>query len=67
MRLLSILLLIDILKDVFEASVIRLEDGVFGAHVQRPFLLDGVLEAAVSKSTDGLCTDTYESSGTNHP
>lgn len=50
----EILPLVDVLEDVFEAPVVGLEDGVFGAHVQRPSFLDGILEAAVSKSSDGL-------------
>lgn len=43
-----------VLEDVLEAAVVGLEDGVLGAHVQRPPLLEGVLEAAVGKATDGL-------------
>ena len=38
------LLFIDILEDILEASIITLENGVFGTHVQRPLLLDGILE-----------------------
>ena len=60
-RLVEVLLFKDFLEEVFEASVVGLEDGVLGAHVQRPLLLDGVLEAAVSKSTDGLRTDRVKS------
>lgn len=56
-HLCRVLLLEDLLEDVLEAPVVGLEDGVLGAHVQRPLLLDGILEAAVSKSTDGLCKD----------
>lgn len=59
-HLFSILLLVDVLENVFEASIVGLEDGVLGAHVQRPPFLDGILEAAVSKSTDGLCKGTEE-------
>lgn len=55
--LIGVLLLKDVLEDVFEAPVVGLEDGVLGAHVQRPLLLDGILEAAVSKPTDGLCKE----------
>lgn len=44
----------DLLEDVFEAPVVGFEDGVLGAHVERPLLLDGVLEAAVSEARDGL-------------
>lgn len=44
----------DVLEDVFKASVVVLEDGVLSAHVQWPFLLNGILETAVSKPTNGL-------------
>lgn len=30
------LLLVDLLKDVFEATIVLLQDGVLGAQVQRP-------------------------------
>lgn len=52
--LFKVALLKDVLEDVFEAPVIGLEDGVLGAHVQGPLLLNGILKAAMSKSTDGL-------------
>lgn len=48
------LLLIDLLKDVFEATVIFLEDGVLGAEVERPGLGQPHLEGAVSEVADGL-------------
>lgn len=47
-------LLEDVLENVLEAAIIGFEDCVLGAHVERPLLLDGVLEAAVSKAIDGL-------------
>lgn len=40
----------DLLEDILEAPVVSLEDGVLGAHVERPLLLNGILEAAVSKA-----------------
>ena len=46
--------LVDVLKDVLEATVIALEDSVLGAHVQWPLLLDGVLEARVGEASDRL-------------
>lgn len=46
------LLLVNVLEDVLEAAVVGFQDGVLGAHVQGPLLLDGVLEAAVSESPD---------------
>ena len=54
MLLFCILLFKDLLEDVLEAAIVGLEDGVLGTHVQGPLLLDGILEAAVSKSCDGL-------------
>lgn len=44
----------DFLEDILEPPIVGLEDGVLGTHVERPFLLDGVLEAAVGKAHDGL-------------
>lgn len=49
-----LLLLVNVLEDVLEAAIVGFQDGVLGAHVQRPLLLDGVLEAAVSESPDRL-------------
>lgn len=54
-----VLLFKDVLEDVFKAPVVGLQDGVLGAHVQRPLLLYGILEAAVSKSTNGLDSKKY--------
>lgn len=48
------ILIKDLLEDVLEAPVVGLEDGVLSAQVERPLLLDGVLEAAVCKARDGL-------------
>lgn len=48
------LLLEDVLEDVFEPSIIGLEDGVLCAHVQRPLLADGILEAAVCEACNRL-------------
>ena len=44
----------DLLEDVLEAAVVAFEDGVLGAHVERPLLLQGVLEAAVGEAADRL-------------
>ena len=49
-------LLKDLLEDVLETTVVGLQDGVLGTQVQGPLLADGILEAAVSKARDGLCT-----------
>lgn len=48
------LLLEDVLEDVFEPSIVGLEDGILGAHVQRPLLANGILEAAVCKACNRL-------------
>ena len=48
------LLVEDFLEDVLETAIIALEDGVLGAHVQRPALLQCVLETGVGESCDGL-------------
>lgn len=50
----ALLLLVNVLEDVFEAAIVGFQDGVLGTHVERPALLDGVLEAAVSESPDRL-------------
>lgn len=44
----------DLLEDVLEAAVVSLQDGVLGAEVERPALVEGVLHAALSKPLDGL-------------
>lgn len=48
------LLLEDVLEDVFEPSIVGLEDGVLCAHVQRPLLANGILEAAVCEACNRL-------------
>ena len=40
---------VDALEDVLESTVIFLQDGVFGGHVERVVSLDGVLEAGVGE------------------
>lgn len=56
-----LVLLENFLEDVFEAAIIGFQDGVLGAHVQRPLLLNGILEAAVSKSPDRLYNNKRKS------
>ena len=46
--------LVNLLKDVLEPAIIFLEDGVLGGHVEGPFLLQGILHAAVGETSDGL-------------
>ena len=48
------LLLVDLLKDVFEATIVLLQDGVLGAQVQRPAFGQTHLEWTVGKVPDGL-------------
>ncbi len=52
--ILKSLLLIDLLEDVFKATVILLQDGVLGAEVQRPAFGQTHLEGAVGKVSDRL-------------
>ena len=47
-------LLVDSFKDVLEAAVVFLQDGVLGAEVKRPLLGQCILEATVSKSFNRL-------------
>ena len=49
-----VLLVIDILEDVLEGSVILLEDRVLGGHVEWVATVQRVLEAAVGEVPDGL-------------
>mmetsp|Transcript_23346 Transcript_23346/g.41461 ORF Transcript_23346/g.41461 Transcript_23346/m.41461 type:complete len:385 (+) Transcript_23346:275-1429(+) len=46
--------LVDLGEDLEEATVVRLKDGVLGGKVERPLLLNGVLEAGEGESTNGL-------------
>lgn len=46
--------LVDFLKDVLEAAVIRLENGVLGRQVQGELALNGETEARVRKALNGL-------------
>jgi hypothetical protein len=45
---------VDGLEDVLEATVVSLQDGVLGAQVQRPLLLQSIDEASTSEGLDGL-------------
>lgn len=47
-------LVVNLFKDVFESSVIFLEDRILRAHIQRPLLAECILEATVSKANDRL-------------
>lgn len=58
------LLLVDLLEYVFEAAVVLLQDGVFGAEVERPAFGQSNLEGAVSKISDGLICVVHSQSHT---
>jgi hypothetical protein len=45
---------VNLFKDVLEAAVIALEDGVLGAHVKGPALFERHLEGRVGEVADGL-------------
>lgn len=45
---------VNLLENVLEASIVLLEDGVLGAHVQRVVLVEGELERSVGETGDGL-------------
>lgn len=64
MWILKPLLLIDLLEDVFETTVILLQDGVLGAQVQRPGFRQSHLEGAVSKVPDGTISIVHSHSYT---
>ncbi len=50
----SCLLLVNFLENVLEAAIVLLQDGVLGAEIQRPLLLQREPEAAVRKVLDRL-------------
>jgi hypothetical protein len=46
--------LVDLLEDVLETAIVLLQDGVFGAHVQREALSKSELETGVGEAADGV-------------
>lgn len=46
--------LVDLLEDILESTIVLLEDGVLGAHVERELLVKSQLEGSVSETSDGL-------------
>jgi len=50
----EVILLINLLEDVFKAAIVLLQDGIFGAQVQWPALHQGLVEAGVGKAPDGF-------------
>ena len=53
-EILFVLFLVDVFKDILEAAVVPLQDGVLGGHVERPFLLQGLDKTGMSKVCDTL-------------
>jgi len=53
-EILFVLFLVDVFKDILEAAVIPLQDGVLGGHVERPFLLQGLDKTGMSEVCDTL-------------
>lgn len=47
-----LLLVVNLLKDVLEATVVLFQNGVLRAEIERPFLGKSILEAAVGKTSD---------------
>ena len=45
---------VDFFKNIFEAAIVLLEDGVFGAQVQGIFASDSILERRVGEFVDGI-------------
>jgi hypothetical protein len=54
LKVLGVVLLVDLLEDVLEATVVLLQDGVLGAHVQGKTLHESHLERGVGEATDGI-------------
>lgn len=54
LKLLPVLCFVDLLEDVLELSVVCLQDGVLGAHVQRHLLVERKLERRVREALDRL-------------
>lgn len=53
-KVLLVLCLVDLLEDVLELSVVCLQDGVLGAHVQGQLLVERHLEGGMGESGNGL-------------
>jgi ferredoxin-fold anticodon binding domain-containing protein len=49
-EVLLVLRLVNLLEYILELSIVGLEDGVLGAHVQRQLLVDGHLEGSVGET-----------------
>ena len=49
-----VLSVVDALEDILEATVVSLQNGILGAQVQRPLLLQSIDEASASEGFNGL-------------
>lgn len=65
LELALVVLVVHLVEDVLEAAVIGFQDGVFGAHVKRPLLHEGVLEASLGEVLDGLISVVHSESNTS--
>ena len=54
LELSSVVLLIDLLEDILEATVVSFKNSVLGRHVARIVSGEGILHASMSESIDGL-------------
>jgi hypothetical protein len=64
LEVLLVCALIDLLENVFEPSIVALQDGVLGTHVQGNFPVKRHLERSVSKSSNGLVSVVHGESDT---
>ena len=55
-----VFVIVEVLEDVFEATIIFLEDGVFGGHVERVVAGQGVFEAGVGEGFNGVVMVEHE-------
>ncbi len=58
------LLLVDVLEDVLEATVVSLQNCVLGAEVKRIFLLESISHAAPGESSNGLISVVHAHANT---
>jgi hypothetical protein len=54
LKVLLVLGVVELLENVLESTIVLLEDGVLGAHVQGQTLVQGQLEGGVGETVDGL-------------
>jgi len=54
LEILLVLGVVELLEDILEATIVLLEDGVLGAHVEGKLLVKGELERSMGEALDGL-------------